>query len=256
MKNFDRIERYLNGEMLEHELQSFEEELLQNPVLAEEVRVQKFEEDSISLMIEDNLLAKIRQIGLKEEAAEPLVAKNNKSVLRFRWIALAAAASVLLIAVFAIYNNFSPNITPTELAFRSYEENVPNFSSVRAADLDDQQEYEKYSSYITNKERQKMAETIRFFSEQKSLDALYKTGHAYLLNNDFAQAVESFTTYLSTAPKTERDYKNASFYLALAYLGADDIPAAKSLFNEIEANLDHIFQKDAEDILELLEEMK
>ena len=256
MKNFDQIERYLNGEMPESERQSFEQEMAQNPELAEEVRLQRFEEDAIGLMIEDDLLAKIKQIGKEKEAGIQLVSKKNKSFLQLRWVQLAAAASVLLIAVFAIYNLSSSQLSAPELAALSYDQRVPNFSSIRTTDADEQEEYNKYSAYITNKEKQSMPETIRFFSEQKSLDALYKVGHAYLLNSDFTQAIESFTAYLSTASKTDRDFKSASFYLALAYLGNNNASTAQSILSEIKANPDHIFQKDAEDILKKLEELE
>jgi len=253
MNNFDQIERYLNEEMSLEEKESFEQAMEQDTSLAEEVRLQQFEESAIDLMIEDDLLGKINKIASEEKGQikiVPLHKKKDNSLLSVRWLKIAAVASILLVTTFYFYTLSSSDFNPRELAITAYEKRIPNFSNVRTIEgqggLD---EYDKYSAYITNKERQKMEETIRFFKTQKGSDALYKIAHAYLLSKDFDAAIEGFITYQSTASETERDYLNASFYLALAHLGKGEIDKAQTIFIEIKANPNHLFQKDAEEIL-------
>ena len=258
MKNFDQIERYLNDEMSESQRQLFEQTMEQDTKLAEEVRLQQFEESAIDLMIEDDFLDKISKIASEEKDKNNIVPINKKksSFLHTRWIQMAVAASVLLVAVFYINSLGSSDFNPTELAMNTYEKKIPNFSAVRSTDQLDAEEYNNYSAYISNKERHKMEETIRFFKTQEGSDALYKTAHAYLLNKDFDSAIETFLNYQSTASKTERDYSNASFYLGLSYLGKGDIEKTRSILDEVKGDANHIFQKDAKSILKALKEME
>lgn len=249
MKYFDQIERYLNEEMSPIERDAFERKMEQDTLLAEEVRLQQFEDSAIDLMIEDDLLVKIGKIASKEKTKVVPIGKKKKPFRYIRWIQMAAVASMLLIGVFYLNPFSSPNFNTAELAFNTYEKKIPNFTKVRSPDQGDFEEYNKYSAYITNRERHKMKETIRFFKTQEGSDASYKIAHAYLLNKDFNAAIKSFMIYQSTASKTESWYKNSSFYLALSYMGKGDIKNTQDILIRIKADPNHIFQKDAEKLL-------
>ncbi|MFT7450069.1 MAG: hypothetical protein ACI9VN_000782, partial [Patescibacteria group bacterium] len=227
MKNFDKIERYLQNEMGEEEKGAFEKEVSQNPDLAEELVLQGVEEEAIDLMIEDELLKKVKWIASKKVEKDSV---NEKPLIFFiPWMKMVIAASVLLIVGYYLFQNNNPTASEYNLlAMTTLAENRPNLSGSRSIEeLDETQlEEEQYDSAITIGDQEEMEGAIHFFNHKKEVEANYKLGHAYLLNKEFEKSVYYFNKYLSTATEENRNRPQAAFYLAIAHLANDNTTRA------------------------------
>ncbi len=251
MKNFDKIERYLNGKMLGEEKNIFESEINRNPDLAAEVKLQKIEEEAIGLSLEDDLLAAVRQIAKEEETSINPVIKKKKSLLRIRWIQMAAAASVLLLAGYFTFQSVNSKFDYKEYAMEHLDKHRPNLSgTMSSGNLDKEAQQERiYDNAISTGNHSEMKAAISFFKNKNDLKSIYKLGHAQLLNKEFEASIQSFGHYIANASPTDKYYQATEFYLALARLGSGDAMGARALLMDVRTKGGHPYREVAFDVL-------
>lgn len=96
---FDKIERYLDGEMNADEQAAFDQDIATNAQLKEEVKQHELARDAMELLIEDELRSQLKTLQAEENASmEPVQIKRPK--LRSLYYGLAIAAGVLLLIGF------------------------------------------------------------------------------------------------------------------------------------------------------------
>lgn len=119
MKNFDRIERYLRGEMDEQERPVFEQELQQDPALKKELEVQRFER----ALIEESMNEKLRR------DIQKAMAGGDGPRFRLRLLPAAAIAAGLAAVVVAAWWLWrpAPPAGPVAVAEQAYLKNAPDF---------------------------------------------------------------------------------------------------------------------------------
>ena len=122
---FDKIELYLKKELNPTEMIAFDEEILNNPDLAETVKMHQFEWDAMEVLIEKDLRAKMsawnnslaNTPSVSDEKTTILSLKKTAKTVRLYWIAaIAASVTLLIAAAFWFYQkpqNVVPEITQT-----------------------------------------------------------------------------------------------------------------------------------------------
>ena len=122
---FDKIELYLKKELNPSEMKLFDEEMLNNPNLAEAVKMHQFEWDAMEVLIEKDLRAKMsawnnpltNTPSVSDAKTAVLTPQKVAKTVRLYWItALAASVTLLIAAAFWFYQkpqNVLPEIAHT-----------------------------------------------------------------------------------------------------------------------------------------------
>jgi hypothetical protein len=113
MENFDlyeKIEAYLKGELSAEAVQDFEQEISQNPDLAEQVALHRLEWDAMEVLVENKLRDKMitweRPQTVAEDPSVSTVIKPLMTVQKgglFTRYAWAAAASVAILTTVGVW---------------------------------------------------------------------------------------------------------------------------------------------------------
>jgi tetratricopeptide (TPR) repeat protein len=125
MENFElynKIEAYLKGEISAEAAQAFELEVSQNPELAEQVALHRLEYDAMEVLIEKDLRSQMTEWQQTKTAvltpsvvAAPQTQMTAQRGGQFRFYAWAAAASLTLLAVAAIWYFNRPEQPPMDM---------------------------------------------------------------------------------------------------------------------------------------------
>lgn len=253
MKYFDKIERRLKGEMSESEEKAFDQELQENKELAEEYELQKIEEDILDFAVEEDLLARIRQIK-KEKADVPTVPKKTIAVKKYRWrrslTAIAASLVILIAAYYAVeYNNNSG--TPKDIALTAYRQMPPNLSLTKAID-NNTEAWETNKQFLLSKENEKVISATSFFENEKKRtpEAAYYLGHGYWNLEDYDKALMNFEYFLDNSVNDDRLVPLAEYYKSLALLASNREDDAREFI--LAKKIGHPFEKPWNELLKNL----
>ncbi len=226
MKHFQRIEKYLKGEMPEEERQAFLKEMAEDSELAEEVKIQEFEENALEWMARENLRRKLQAHRKSLKGHSP---KGRKGIFRLgdraNFLPIGIAASLLLIlAIFFLFPTAPP---PGQLADELSRQYPPGSNSLRSDQgLED--------------------------GPNSSLDSLYQLGHYLYKEGRYAEAIDQYEAYLDTAPHTFRRVDEVEFYLFLALLKSERLEEATALGEDIVRDSAHRFQPATREALQQL----
>lgn len=217
--DIERIDRYLKGMLEDKELQEFESQMGADPDLMTEVALQKDIMIGSEAYFDEQLKGKLRQIENEPEE----VSTTGKQFFFRPWQIGAIAASLLLFITLG-YLFFFQTADPEKL-YLSYYEPYPNIvNPIKRSESklnDDALSYYEQGDYTT-------AASI-FESEliqQPNEDyLLFYWGLCNLELGELNQA----TSLLKKIPPAadSRFYSPAQWYLALAYLKADNVDQAK-----------------------------
>lgn len=194
MKNFDRIERYLRGEMDEQERPVFEQELKEDPALKKELEVQRFERALIEESFDEKLRRDIQQA----------MAGGDGPRFRLRLLPAAAIAAGLAAVVAAAWWLWRPAqpVGPVAVAEQAYLSSAPDFlnpeSTPRTAGLPE--ELGPIAETIKKLSRNDKATLVaprdsllRLSPGQNGYEmAQYYAGHAYFKLGEYRLAFEQF----------------------------------------------------------------
>ena len=230
MKHFERIQKYLNGEMTEAERQAFLAEMQKDEALAEEVKIQQFEEGALEWMRRENLREKIQHYR-SENTTAPQNKRPAFSILKSiknlnPWLLSAAAVLLLLIGFFFLFPDPLPH--PGQLADELSQQYPPEDNILRSA--------EEYTDT----------------SLEAGLQPLYDYAHQHFKRGNYAEAKIQFEAYILSAPPSFRKVDEMEFYLFLALLKTGKIDEAKILAKRISKDPEHRFQAIAEEALKQL----
>ena len=230
MKHFERIQKYLNGEMTEAERQAFLAEMQQDEALAEEVKIQQFEEGALEWMRQENLRKKIQHYR-SENTAAPQNERPAFSILKSikkmnPWLLSAAAVLLLLIGFFSLFPSPPPH--PGQLADELSQQYPPADNTLRSV--------EEYTDT----------------SLEAGLQPLYDYGHQHFKRGNYAEAKRQYEAYILAAPPSFRKVDEMEFYLFLALLKTGEIDEAKILAKRIRKDPEHRFQAIVEEALKQL----
>lgn len=193
---FERVDRYLSGAMSAEEVRAFENDLVGDEALREELEMQQKVKELMKGKRRLDLEERMRQIGAEVEAEadagpevdeEPPVIRSSSS----RWRLWAAAAGILLVAVVSLVV-IQPGETDTKALFA---ENFALYAAGGKARLPEDPEPIDYA-----------------------LDHYFK--------GEYGQAAIRFEQVLADSGLIERD----RMYMGVSYLGAARYAQSDSLF--------------------------
>ena len=234
--NYEQIEKYIKGELSPTEVKSFEQELLGNSALKEEVALYKDVENTLSKQFkfekEDAAVeTTISQLSKKyaTQNIEDNVSKskenktkevqNSKGNIMRRLLPLATLAAAAALLLF-LFNPFSNKISPTQLAAQNFEKYEPD-TSMGSSDVKT-----TYEEAIKNYRAENYEVAITKFDsflkdEPNNKEALLAKGCALLELNKSGLAIQTFQQIKGS--------KTANWYLALSYLKNDEVTKAQPI---------------------------
>ncbi len=238
---YDEIQNYLNNEMKETERAAFEQRLQTDSKLQEEVDLHRMADDTLELLVADNLRAELQQLGA-EEAKKPSKKEGRVVNFRRRLVSISAAASVLLLIGFFGANFQARQYNDGNLASSYYQNEL--LTSVRGAE--DQSLLEEGMRLVTAENYQ---EAVTYFEQIQDQDlvaeAQYAAGHAYYNLEQYDNALSAFDNAISS--NDPRFVKKAEWFSLLSGLaaGQEDTEAFRSRLDQLIADDSHDFHDSA-----------
>ncbi len=245
MDQQDRIQAYLDGTLTPSDRQTFETELQTNPILAEELLLQR---EAIALLKLDRQRAYKSQLQtIAQREATQIRTAPVVALWQRRWLQIAAAVVLLFGVGWLLQQAFSGPVDYQELAMSAYEPypdrlNVRGEQEISATLVEGMQAYGQ----------QDYAQAISLLSQVPESDSLYLPtrfylGNAYLSHQQAKEAVEVFSRLQSNPDNLFREATD--WYLALAYLANGQTEQGKILLQALANNDEHSYQARAQELL-------
>ena len=256
-QNQEKIHQYLQGELSAEEKNQFEKELASNPNLKEEF---SFSKAMLLLVKNKELVATNQQLktiiankpiepdfsALEEYESSTRIDEGGKSGFSMNWILGGLVLlSLALITIFSIQNVWFDNeaipamVQPHLVPFENVINTDENTTLQEGMAAYTHADYDKAIEYFTNHQKESYDPNVQFY-----------LGITQLLNKNPQKAVPTLERAVdSTAPPVQ---EAAQWYLALAYISNDQIPAAKSVLQTLQYN--PIYENKATEMLQELED--
>ncbi len=226
--NTELLNRYLDKELDEPDMEQVEKRLREEASLKIELERLKLTREAVRLY---GLKEQIRSIRSDMKKNEQHPFKSKTSIVRnlTRWSMRVAAILILLVLGIGVYEYatlssekmYDQLYAPYELRNTRAQENLtPLESAFRKKD---------YANTIT----------IFLSTKQHSTADYFFTGISYMEFNEPREAIPYFQTALKDSSGLYKD--ELEYYLALSYLFTHRFKEAKSLFEKIHSDPNHLF---------------
>lgn len=243
----EKIDAYLNGRLSEADQIAFESEIAQDPQLADEVRLQQ---EAQQLLLADRQRAFKTQLqSIAAQQKPQLTAQLEEAPVvalwQRNWVRIAAAVAILIGLSFIFWPSGKAQSYP-QMA-DAYFEPYPDRLQIRGDDSTDLVQ-EALLAY----NRQDYAEAVRMLQALQPEDEHYLLGRLYHANAHLAMkqpapAIEILAELHQI--KQSAISEITAWYLALAYLQADQAAQAKVILEEISQDEASIYGERAKEIL-------
>ncbi len=231
-RKIEEIDQYLNTELSEEELASFETEMSNNPDLVAEIDLYKEIDKAVQETEIMNLRAKLENIGkdiVKEKRKErSFVTRLPKTRVA---IATVAASLMLLLSITGLISR-NRSASNTEL-YSQYYESYEATGIFRSGDaiVDN-----KISQGLHQFNAQKYDEALTLFNEVLATDesnpvANFYTAMALQQKGEFDQAVDTYKKVIKAGSNLFME--QAEWYIGLCYLQTDNRKKAYSQFKRL-----------------------
>lgn len=254
--NFDKIEAYLFGQMSPADREAFEQELETNEDLAAELALHQLEHRSMELLAQQALQDNLNSWKEEKELEVATDIKQEAKVVSFsqrrRFFQIAAAAAVLLIAGFFIWNWQPDSIDNQAIASQLFESTSSSSRSKGTGNVPP--ELAPGLNALLAKDYVAAVSYFDAVKDSSYLDqAMLLKGEALFQQKDFGQAAAVYQQIIS-ASKNQLTLHEAEWHLLLTWLAADQQTAAfNALLNRIANDEGHSYQPRA---IELREKLK
>ena len=238
----DRIEQYLNFEMLDADRQTFETQIEQDQELAAEVGRREVAHKTLDVMIAENLRTELQAMEKQDTKVVSLASRSRR---RFQ---LAIAASVLvLIGAFFMFLP-SKSSSPYQLAMSAYA--APDFT-LRSGNSDTPSDLTKGMEALESGDYESAISTLGAVDATSGykVPAHFYLGHAHFLNGDYAVAQRFFDD--AAAGNDLRYTEDAQWYATLSCLALKNNCSDK--LEDISNDSNHSYIEQAKAILLELE---
>lgn len=216
--NFDKIERYLDGELTGAELNAFETALKTDPVLDEEVKAHLLLEEALFAVEEDDVRTNIKQWRAEAKTEEKTSPQRGRlrslGVLR-----LAIAASIAVLIGLATFLWLPQQYSNEAILASNYQVDETFLSGDRGRDVSETpaDPFAGAAQYYKDGEYGKAAEIYQAFPDNNK--ALYALGHTHFKSEKYNLAINAFQKLVA---KNSIEYnERAEWYLLCSYLAAD-----------------------------------
>lgn len=238
-ENEDVILDYFDGRMTGKELEEFNKEKRHNQFIQNKLSELKESRAAIIIHGRAKLSKKLKEIeeSISTEKMESItnesktIIMNTEKKKRFPIMGLAAAAVVLLVAVFAVQTNksvdtdalYAQNHQPNTNVTNKYLDKIAS-SGFAGADSDTSATITLPTGKVISQEEYLLRETARKDALTTSL-SLFKKGN-------WAKARVALHAYTSEYVFKKEDHQVALFHLAKAMMNSEDYQAASEKYEE------------------------
>lgn len=242
----DTIEKYLDNQLNSSEKEKFEEELLKDTELKEEVRQHRLMIDGIKLHGRKMLLDKTKEWD-RELGAIPDNHFVQSTTNSFKWYYLAAAISLIIVSVFVIYSRMNEGFDRVVAAHYEPYNYIPDIRRSDDSELNDLDEI--YQNYELGRYAQ-VIDLINLKDESEMTDMLsFLQANAYQATGETQKAITAFVDLVNS----DSIYATASkWYLALCFLSEKQPEKAMPLIMELKSG-NNSYKLKAERLLSDLE---
>ncbi len=249
---YDKIQAYIHGELEAADHQAFEQEIANNPELRQEVDLHRMADDSIELLIEQDLRADLEDLASEsaDSASDDEAESGGARIVNIRRFTrrLAVAASVLVVIGFfgAFYQG--SNYTDRALARDFYGET----SGLRSTSTTPGDALSEGRTLLQNEQYSAAA---AFFASvdnpQLTTEATYYEGLAHYGDEAYLEAMAAFDEVLATDDVRFREKAEFNYLLAtMAANAADDNDRFEEILNAIANNPDHLAYREVQELQE------
>ena len=260
MNFYEHIDDYVNGNLPAEKQQLFEAELLKDSNLKEEVALHRDVLVGIEAFTKNELLEKLKQT--EQEMAQnesgdgatkvrSLGTTDSKPGNRkFAWKYWAAAASVVLITAVSYLLFFASS---SDSAKQVYAANFkPYLNVLEPINRDNANIRNQAMALYQKKEYEKAIELFnqKIMTEPENGDMLFYRGVSFMCVENWDNAIADFKKISSLNEKSRFDTQSR-WFLALAYLGKNDVKSCKTVLKALEENGGEYIPK-AQQLLEQL----
>lgn len=224
MKNYDRIEAYIEGNLPIEARAAFEKELSTNEALAEELKAYQFSMEAIELAAESELANRIASIQKKilPEINDADTETARLISLRRYALPLSIAAAVLILISFFFFRNESM-ITYQSIAEEEYQFSATLLKNRRPAGGDLVSPFQNGMDLMA---AGKFDEAIISFNDLTKVDSLsieasYYLGHSYYQHGAYEQAAASFREVMKAGDAAGYLLAESQWYFLLSELALE-----------------------------------
>lgn len=230
--NSDLLVQYIDNDLSIEEKLQVEEKLKNNVEMQQELSNLRLAKDAVKVYGIKEKVSTIHNQMMQEMAANTAAKKGIlRSIVR-RGMQIAASLFIVVIGV-AVFQYST--VSPDKLFDANYQAYTIGVSR-SAADVDVMEKSFQKSNY---------ADVIKQFtalgvSNQKQC---FFAGQSYLATKDYANAIVCFNKVIAlNATENKNTFKDdTEYYLALSYLKNNDFTAANTLFKNIYATKNHLY---------------
>lgn len=247
----EQIDAYLNGRLSEADRSAFETQIAQDPQLAEEVALQQ---EATQLLLADRqraFKAQLKEVAAKSKSAPVLEMKEAPvvSLWQQNWVRIAAAVALLVGLGFILWPKSTAASYP-QMA-EAYFEPYPDRLQIRSGDDDSLTLVQEALLAYNQKDYETVVNTL---ANLQADDPQYLLGQLYRANAYLAMSPPQPTPAIEILKGVYALEQSAiseitAWYLALAYLKADDGPNAQKVLQGIAKDEASVYRERAQEIL-------
>ncbi len=224
MKNYTRIiDRYLDGDLNDLELQTLEKELDSRQELRKELQLQR---EINAALAEKEVLDLRTQLKGIHRSLEPVPERNMaRKLVHSKLARIAAASVVLLIAIAVLTKNFTGNHINYDRIFDKYYETYEPLN-VRSGfgEID-----KMYRNALTAYQKEDYEEALVLFEEvlevdQSRMEANLMTGVSNMELDEYEEASSSFRKIINH--NDNLFIEHAEWYIGFCYIKTDNMDKA------------------------------
>ena len=255
-QNYELLKRYALGLMSEAERADFEKRLETDAAFAGEVATWAAIHKGIQAGGDRQLDAELREFGKKlmqtESSGLSATTVNTPQTRKFpipRWAYAVAAALLLLLVAWPIYQNLQPS-TPAYADNKALFEKhfrLPDAPEVRDAQVSTWRTAYQQKNYATA--ASELEKLLADPDYTRHSEANLFLGLSYLSAGQEQKALAAFQ---KVSPDSF-DWEDAQWYSALTYIIIDDVVHAKPILTDIAGKNGHPHQREAREMLDAMD---
>lgn len=253
---YELLKRYLKGQMTESERAAFEKRMETDATFAEEVATWAAVYKGIQAEGDRQLDAQLRDLGknmLQPETTKLSTTKVNMPQTRKfqipRWAYAAAAALLLLLVAWPVYQNLRPSgpaYADNKALFEKHFRLPPPPTVRDAQPIAWREAFQNKNYTIAISELKTLLADPDYANRS---EASLFLGLSHLAVGQGQQALDAFAQVSADS----FDWDEAQWYSALAYLIIDDVVHAKQTLEGIAGKAGHLHRQEARELLEAME---
>lgn len=233
LKNIDRFEAYLNGELSKEERELFNEETSKDPDFKEEFETYKNAITAIRILNRNVLRKDIEKIASEiDEVGERDKPFKIGSYLKYAAILIGVA----LIPLYFVFRNnatktdvFADNFSPYQMISTERGEEQDSILNLAVVAYN-KQNFDEASSFFKNVYEKNETEETQFYLSISLLG-----------NKQYEEAIIQLKKLCEN--KLGLYYEQSLWYLSLAYIATEDFAKAETLLKQIVENNSYSYEK-------------